>query len=98
MGIVGLLFSYLAIRSIVQSVCKEPFLLYYNALGPLLLITLQAIIGAVYKPVVDYELIIQLYFVVVLIHVAYLVTTIVSEFCYYLDISAFRIKNLQLPI
>jgi len=98
MGIVGLLFSYLAIRSIVQSVCKEPFLLYYNALGPLLLITLQAIIGAVYKPVVDYELIIQLYFVVVLIHVAYLVTTIVSEFCYYLDIFAFRIKNLQLPI
>jgi ethanolaminephosphotransferase len=98
MGIVGLLFSYLAIRSIVQSVCKEPFLLYYNVLSPFILITLHAIFGYLYKPLLDYELIIQLYFAIVLVHICYLVSTIVSEFAYYLDIDPFRIKTQTLPI
>jgi len=98
MGIIGLVFSYLAIRSIVQSVCKEPFLLYYNVLSPLLLITFHTVIGYLYKPIVDYELIIELYFVVVTVHTAYLVTTIVTEFAYYLDIDPFRIKSQTLPI
>jgi len=99
MAIVGMLFSYLAIRSIVQSVCKEPFLLYYNVLSLLVLFSLHSVIGAVFKPIVDEELIIQLYFVIVLVHTAYLVTTLVSEFCYYLDISPFKIKTQPtLPI
>jgi len=98
MAIIGLIFSYLAIRSIVQSVCKEPFLLYYNVLSPLILMTLHALMGYLYKPLVDYELIVQLYFVVVVIHTAYLVTTIVSEFAYYLDIDPFRIKTQTLPM
>jgi ethanolaminephosphotransferase len=98
MAIVGLLFSYLAIRSIVQSVCKEPFLLYYNVLSPLVLITLHAVIGSLYRPLVDYELIVQLYFLVALLHTAYLVTSIVGEFCYYLNIEPFRIKSQTLPI
>jgi len=99
MSVVGMLFSYLAIRSIVQSVCKEPFLVYYNVLSPLILITLHSLLGTVFRPIVDYELIIQLYFVVVLVHTAYLVTSIVTEFAHYLNIDPFRIKTQPpLPI
>jgi ethanolaminephosphotransferase len=92
LGALGLLFGHLAIRQIVHSVCKEPFKIYYNVLSPLLVVVLNTLIGVLAsKPVIDYEIVLAFYFVVILLNDAYLVSVLVSEFCYYLNIRAFVI-------
>jgi len=91
---VGLVFSYLAIRLIVQQVCKEPFKLYYNVLTPLLLVTLNSVISALAgAPIFSEMLILTIYFFTILCNVAYMVVVLISEFCYYLTIRPFTISK-----
>jgi len=89
---IGLMFSYLAIRSIVQSVAREPFKIYYNVLSPLLLIAVHAMFADAFQPLFDLELVLQAFFIYVLLLQANLVVTLVSEFSYYLDIRPFKIR------
>jgi len=83
---IGLLFSYLAIRLIVQNVTKETFKIYYNMLSPLLVITIHSFIGRVAAPLLDDEFVLQVYFLAVLLHIAFLILSVVTEFCWYLNI------------
>jgi len=87
----GLLFGYLAIRLIVQNVTKEPFKVYYNMLSPIVVITFHSFIGRTFAPLLDDEFVLQIYFVAVLLHVSFLVISIVTEFCFYLNIRPFII-------
>eukprot|EP01118_Nematostelium_gracile_P016706 TRINITY_DN6982_c0_g1_i1.p1 TRINITY_DN6982_c0_g1~~TRINITY_DN6982_c0_g1_i1.p1 ORF type:complete len:399 (-),score=65.44 TRINITY_DN6982_c0_g1_i1:37-1233(-) len=90
---IGLLFSYLAIRIIVQNVTKEPFRIYYNMQTPLLLITFHSLIGRLFVPLLDDNFILWCYFIVVLLHVSFLVVSLVFEFSVYLNISPFDITK-----
>jgi ethanolaminephosphotransferase len=90
---IGLLFSYLAIRIIVQNVTKEPFRLYYNIQTPLLLITFHSLIGQLFVPLLDDNFILWCYFLVVFLHVSFLCVSLVWEFSVYLNIHPFDITK-----
>jgi len=94
---IGLLFSYLTIRSIVQSIAKEAFKLYYNALTPLVLASMHSLLGILYSPLFDYEIILYCFFICTLLIQANLVVSLIFEFCYYLNIHPFRINVNLLP-
>jgi ethanolaminephosphotransferase len=90
---IGLMFSYLAIRLIVQNITKEGFRLYYNMLSPLILITFHSFVGRMFVPVLEDAFILQFYFLVVLLHDGVLIASIVTELSIYLGIRVFVISK-----
>jgi ethanolaminephosphotransferase len=96
-GTIGLMFAYLAIRLIVQNITKEGFRLYYNMLTPLILITFHSIVGRLFLPLLEDTFILQIYFLVVLVHVGLLVMSVVTELALYLGIRVFVISKPEPP-
>jgi len=89
---IALLFAYIQIRLIVQHITKDRAGIYYNALSPLVLITLHSFIGSLTTPLLEDEFILQIYFLCVLLHTLFLVASIVTELALYLNISVFTIS------
>eukprot|EP01116_Phalansterium_solitarium_P009198 TRINITY_DN23244_c0_g1_i1.p1 TRINITY_DN23244_c0_g1~~TRINITY_DN23244_c0_g1_i1.p1 ORF type:complete len:378 (+),score=-37.77 TRINITY_DN23244_c0_g1_i1:117-1250(+) len=97
---IGWIASYLTIRLVVQSVCKEPYLVYYPILSPLLACVANAFLGEFLfsRPIVSNDTAVMLLFVYVVGNVLYMSKSVVSEFCNYLSISAFSIRPTTLPV
>jgi len=89
--------SYMSIRQIVHSVCKEPFKLYYNVHSAGILCLLLAVVGVFFTPIIDEVLILKMLCLIVVLNIGVLGTSLINEFCYYLDIWAFSIKP-KVPI
>eukprot|EP01114_Cavostelium_apophysatum_P021151 TRINITY_DN7294_c0_g1_i1.p1 TRINITY_DN7294_c0_g1~~TRINITY_DN7294_c0_g1_i1.p1 ORF type:complete len:385 (+),score=11.73 TRINITY_DN7294_c0_g1_i1:141-1295(+) len=94
----GWLASYVSMRQIVHSVCKEPFKLYYNVLTPAIFAVLLVVVGQTVAPILDESFILKGLFVVVILNVGMLVVSLISEFCRQLDIWAFSIKPKAPPL
>jgi len=94
---IGFLFSYLAIRAMVQTVCREPFKLYYNVLSPLFLCCAHSLFAYVVQPIVAEGVLVMGYLILNGILWTNIVTTLIPEFCYYLGVKAFSIGS-SLPL
>jgi ethanolaminephosphotransferase len=96
LGSVGLMFSYLQIRLIIQNVCKEPFKPFYNVLIPLFLFTFNCFLEVRGDPIMDTGFLVKAYFFYCLVLVCYLIYSVVNELTTILNIRAFVINPVPI--
>jgi len=91
--------SYLTIRLVVQTVCREPYQTYYSVLTPLLICVANAFGGEIlFRPFVSNDTMLYAYFVIVSVTLLFLSVSLVKEFCAYLVIRPFTIRSTVLPV
>jgi len=84
--------SYISIRQMIHSVCKEQFKLYYNLITVGFVAVLIAVISENFIPIVSEDFVLQGLCAIIVFNVGWMATSLIKEFCHHLDIWAFSIK------
>jgi len=88
---VGLFFSYIQIRLILQNICKEPFKPFYNVTLGFMLFTFNCFLESVGVPLIEATFLVQVLFLYHLGLVSYVIFNAVTELSTILNIRVFFI-------